>query len=594
MAIEEIIQKIQERSKKPELILKAFNFAKNAHGQQKRMSGEDYIVHPVMVAEKLSDLKLDAEAIAASFLHDVVDDTGVSLETIEKEFGKEVAFLVEGVSKLGKIRYPKENIEIKSILSLLKRPMDLQAENLRKIFFAMAQDLRVVLIKLADRLHNMETLNFVKKENQKRIALETMEIYAPLADRLGIGEIKSKLEDLSFLYLYPKEYQWLKDRVKEKYKNQEEYLRKLQPVIKKFLIKEDIQTLDIHSRVKGMWSLYQKVLRHNMNFDTIYDLVALRIIIKDVKDCYSALGIIHKHWRPLPGRIKDYIAFPKPNGYQSLHTTVLCKGEIIEIQIRTPEMHDEAEYGVCAHWATKENISSTEQNKNFSWVKELNGWQEEVSKSDAFFKGLRIDFFKHRIFALTPKGDVIDLPDGATAIDFAYHVHTDIGKHCVGAKVNGKMVALSSILHNGDIVEISTDEKKWPSRDWLKFAKTNLACSHIQKEIRKGFLETFLTEKMSPKNIVKKIFVARKKDVKKIETKAIEPKIAKSPKNVIIGGEFGISLNFAKCCNPQPGDDIKAYITQSKGASIHKASCDSFKRVEKRWPDKVVEAKWVS
>lgn len=594
MAIEEIIQKIQDRSKKPELILKAFNFAKNAHGQQKRMSGEDYIVHPVMVAEKLSDLKLDAEAIAASFLHDVVDDTGVSLETIEKEFGKEVAFLVEGVSKLGKIRYPKENIETKSIASLLKKPMDLQAENLRKIFFAMAQDLRVVLIKLADRLHNMETLNFVKKENQKRIALETMEIYAPLADRLGIGEIKSKLEDLAFLYLYPKEYQWLKDKVKEKYKNREEYLRKLQPVINKFLVKEDIQPLDVHSRIKGMWSLYQKVLRHNMNFDTIYDLVALRIIIKDIKDCYAALGIIHKHWRPLPGRIKDYIAFPKPNGYQSLHTTVLCKGEIIEIQIRTPEMHEEAEYGVCAHWAEKEKISLTDQNKNFAWVKELNGWQEEISKSDAFFKGLRIDFFKHRIFALTPKGDVIDLPDGATAIDFAYHVHTDIGKHCVGAKVNGKMVALSSVLHNGDIVEISTDEKKWPSRDWLKFAKTNLACSHIQKEIRKGFLETFLTEKMLPQNIVKKLFVVRKKDAKKIETKTIEPKIAKSPKNVIIGGESGISLNFAKCCNPQPGDDIKAYITQSKGASIHLASCESFKRVEKRWPDKVVEAKWNS
>lgn len=592
MLMEEIIQKIQEQSKEPDLILKAFNFAKNAHGDQKRLSGDSYLIHPVKVTETLSELKLDSKAIAAGLLHDVVDDTSSTLEDITNEFGKEVAFLVEGVSKLGKIRYPKENLEIKSIETRVKKPIELQAENLRKIFFAMAQDIRVVIIKLADRLHNMQTLNSVPKEKQKRIALETLEIFAPIADRLGIGQMKSKLEDLAFPFLYPKEYQWLKNNVKEKYADQQGYLEKIQPVLEKFLIKEGIKVLDIHSRVKGLWSLYQKLIRHNMDFETIYDLVALRIIVNDVKSCYAALGIIHKHWRPLPGRIKDYIAFPKPNGYQSLHTTVLCRGKIIEIQLRTPEMHEEAEHGICAHWATKEKISLEEQGKIFEWVKQLSGWQKEVPESEEFFKGLKIDFFKYRIFALTPKGDVIDLPEGATTIDFAYHVHTDIGKHCTGAKINGKMVPVSTALRNGDIVEILTNEKKEPSRDWLRFVKTNLAYSHIQKEVKKGFLET-LTEQISPKNIAKKIFPARKKEI--IETVPAEiSKIAKIPKNVIIGGESGISLVFAKCCDPQPGDDIKAYIGKTRGASIHKTDCDVFKRIEKRWPEKVVEARWKS
>lgn len=579
-----IIQQIKQKVKEPDLILKAFNFSEEAHSKQKRFSGEDYIIHPLMVARTLANLNLDSKTITAGILHDVVEDTKTSLEEIKKEFGEEVANLVEGVSKLGRIRYPKESVEIKPMKERVKRPVDLQAENLRKMFFAMAKDIRIILIKLADRLHNMETLEYVPEEKQKRLALETLEVFAPLASRLGIGEIKGKLEDLSFFYLYPKEYEWLKTNIKEEYLEREKYLEKIKPILKNILEKENVQPLDIHSRAKHSWSLYQKLLKYEMNIERIYDLVALRIIVKDVKDCYAALGIIHKYWRPLPKRIKDYIASPKPNGYQGLHTTVFCeKEELIEIQIRTPEMHRQAEYGICAHWAQKEKISLSDLEKRFFWVKQLEGWQNEVSGSEEFFNGLRVDFFKNRIFAFTPKGDVIDLPEDATPVDFAYHVHTDIGNHCAGAKVNSKMVPVSTILKNGDVVEILVDKNKKPSRDWLKFVKTGLACSHIKKEIKKGFIES-LTERISPKRIAKKIFRKKK----------IEIKPATIPlKNVIIGGEKGISFVLAKCCNPQPGEKIIAYITYNRGAAIHKSSCENLKRFQKKWPRKIINANWV-
>ncbi len=587
--MEEILQKIKQKVKEPDLILKAFNFAQNAHSGQKRFSGEDYVIHPLKVAQTLVNLNLGSKTIVAALLHDVFDDCDIPLEKIKEEFGEEVALLVEGVSKLGKIRYPKEPLVIQSIEKREEKPIDLQAENLRKMFFAMAKDIRVVLIKLADRLHNMETLNHIPEEKQKRMALETLEIFAPLADRLGIGEIKSKLEDLSFPYLYPKEFQWLMENVKEKYEERGKYLEIIKPIVNKILKREKIKVIDIQTRPKSYFSLYQKLLKHEMDFEIIYDLVALRIIVPDVKTCYQALGVLHEYWKPLPGRIKDYIAFPKPNGYQSLHTTVFCEGgKITEIQIRTPEMHQEAEYGICAHWAQKEKISLVYQKKKFEWVKNLNGWQKEISAPKEFLEGLKVDFFKNRIFVFTPKGDSIDLPDGATPIDFAYHVHTDIGNHCVGAKVNGKMVSVSTPLKNGSVVEILLDKKKIPSRDWLKFVKTNLARSHIKKVLQKGFLEQ-VTEKISPRKIVKELFKEKKQKVSPI---IIPVKIEKIPKSVIIGGESRISLSFAKCCNPQPGDKIKAYITKGKGASIHKISCENFKRAEKKWPNKVVEAEW--
>ena len=587
--MEEIIQKIKKNSKEPDLILKAFDFAKDAHSGQSRFSGEEYIWHPLKVAQILFNLNLDSKTITAALLHDVVDDCGISLEKIEKEFGKEVAFLVEGVSKLGRIRYPKEPLEIQPIERRVKKPIDLQAENLRKMFFAMAKDIRVVLIKLADRIHNMGTLNHVPEEKQKRLALETLEIFVPLADRLGIGEIKANLEDLSFPYLYPKEFQWLTENVKKRYEERGKYLEIIKPIVKKILRKEKIEIIDIQSRPKSYFSLYQKLLRHEMDFERIYDLVALRIIVQDIKSCYQALGVLHKYWKPLPGRIKDYIAFPKPNGYQSLHTTVFCEGgEITEIQIRTPEMQREAEYGICAHWAEKEKVPLSYRERKFEWVKQLNGWQKEVSAPKEFLKSLKVDFFKNRIFIFTPKGDAIDLPEGATSVDFAYHVHSDIGNHCSGAKVNGKMVPFSAPLKNGDVVEILVDRSKRPSRDWLKFVKTNLARSHVKKEIKKGFLET-VTEKISPRKIAKRLFRKKKPKVAPI---IIPTKIEKIPKTVMIGGESRISLSFAKCCNPQPSEEIRAYITKNKGASIHKISCENFKRSEKKWPEKVIEATW--
>jgi len=578
-----ILDQIKKNSTEDELIERAFQFALDSHREQKRLSGEDYMFHPSRVALILSKAKLDSETIIAGLLHDVPDDTQFSLEDIEKKFGKEVAFLISGVSKLGKIRYPKEGLEIKPIENRQAQPLDPRAENLRKMFFAMAEDLRVILIKLADRLDNMRTLNYLPREKQKRIALETLEIFAPLADRLGMGEMKRQLEELSFPYLYPKEYNWLVSQVKERYKEREKYLRKIEPKIKDILRKEGVVPSDIHSRAKSYWSLYQKLLRNEMNFERIHDLVALRIIVKDIESCYKTLGILHKYFKPLVGKIQDFIALPKPNGYQSLHTTCFClDGKLIEFQIRTPEMHEKAENGICAHWAYKERVDLKTKARKFSWVEQLREWQKGISKTKEFLEGLKIDFFKNRIFVFTPKGDIIDLPEGACPIDFAYQVHTEIGNHCAGAKVNGKMVALSTPLKNGDLVEIIVDKTKGSNRDWLKFTKTSLARSQIKKESKGGFLE-IIGEKIFQGKLVKKIF--KKKGGLISPPKKISPR-------VVIGGKTDISLSFAKCCNPKPGDKIIAYVTKNKGASIHRLSCKNLKRVQLKWPQKIIKASW--
>src|SRR3989344_5444725 len=479
-----LLQEIIKQSSDPKLIEKAFKFAEGAHQGQKRFSGEGYILHPLSVAQILSAMRLDQKTVAAGLLHDVPDDTKKTLQDIEKEFGKEVAFLVGGVSKLGKLRYPKTGLDVKEPRARIKKPvdLDLRAENLRKMFFAMSEDLRVILIKLADRLDNMKTLGALPPEKRQRIALETLEVFAPLANRLGMGEMKGKLEDLAFPYLYPKEFEWLAKNVKEKYKEQQKYLEKVKPIFKKILEKEEIVPIDIHYRAKHYWSLYQKLLRNEMNLDKIYDLIALRVIVDDVKTCYKVLGAIHKAWRPLPGRIKDYIAIPKTNSYKALHTTCFClDGKITEFQVKTKEMHDEAEYGITSHWAYKEGVNLKSQRKKFAWVQQLRDWQKEVSRPGEFLESLRIDFFKDRIFVFTPKGDVIDLPDGATPVDFAYSVHTDIGQHCAGSKINGKIEILSRQLQNGDVVEILVDKKRKPSRNWLEFAKTSLARSKIKR-----------------------------------------------------------------------------------------------------------------
>lgn len=578
MKIFGLLQKIVGSNRDPNLVERAFEFAKNAHQGQKRASGEDYIRHPARVAQILTEMRLDPQTIAAGFLHDVPDDTSKTIKDIEKEFGKEVAFLVNGVSKLGKLRYSKDGLEFKSAKDRLQEPIDLRAENLRKMFFAMAEDIRVILIKLADRLHNMETLGSLPHEKQRRIALETMEIFAPLANRLGMGEIKGKLEDLAFPYLYPKEFEWLMENIKEKYREQQKYIEKVKPVFKKILEKEEIHPIDIHSRAKHYWSLYQKLLRYEMNLDKIYDLVALRVIVDDIKTCYKVLGIIHKTWKPLPGRIKDYIALPKTNNYKALHTTCFClDGKITELQVKTREMHDEAEQGITAHWAYKEGLNLKNYGKKFAWVKQLRDWQKEISKSGEFLESLKIDFFKNRIFVFTPKGDVIDLPESASPVDFAYAVHTGIGQYCSGAKINGKIEELSKTLKNWDVVEIIVDKKRKPSKNWLEFAKTSLARSEIKRALKIKDEEI----------IVQEVVRISKPHLPAVRIKEIG-------KIVVLAGQSGIQTCLAKCCKPKAGENIKAYITQSKGAAIHRVDCKNFIKSQKKWPQKIIEASWLS
>ncbi len=493
--IEQVINKFRQTHPLADtkLIEKAYHFAKEAHHGQKRLNGEPRMEHLLQTANTLAELKLDAASLAAGILHDIIEYTLVKLSDIKKQFGDEIAFLVEGITYIDKIEYKKKD----------KEPED-QVENIRKILLAMAKDIRVILIKLADRLHNMKTLSAISKEKQQRQALETLEIYAPLAHRLGIGKLKGQLEDLAFPYVYPKEYKEIIEQVKDRYIENNKYLEKITPTIKKTLIKKGIKVIETHSRTKHYYSLYKKLLRYDMDWHKIYDLVALRIIVPDIENCYAALGIIHKNWKPLIGRIKDYIAIPKPNGYQSLHTTVFCQGgKITEFQIRTLKMHEEAEHGIAAHWyytknkGIKEYIKDTlfgktkKENRQLieelTWVKQLQEWQkEQFSSPRDFLDSLKINFLKDRIFVFTPKGDIIDLPDGATPIDFAYQIHSDIGNQCVGAKIDGKLSTLSEPLQNGQVIEIVTGKNKKPNRDWLKFVKTNESKKRIRSWYRKN------------------------------------------------------------------------------------------------------------
>lgn len=491
--------KISQLIKENDFIRRAYDLAKKMHEGQKRKTGESYFNHSLAAAEFIAEWKLDQVSIAAALLHDVIEDTGYPLEKIKEEFGEEVAFLVDGVTKLGKIKY---------------RGVERQVENLRKMILALSQDIRVIIVKLADRLHNMQTLSALPPQKQKRVALETMEIYSPLAYRLGMQKISGELEDLAFPFIYPQEYRWLISNVKGKYEERERYIEKIKPEVGEALKKAGIEYLNIDSRAKRYSSLYKKLLRYDMDVDKIYDLVALRIVVKNVEDCYATLGVIHNLWPPLPNRIKDYIALPKPNGYRSLHTTVFCiDNRITEIQIRTQEMHDEAENGIAAHWnyeqikgskAYNEKKSVSADKKELQWVEQLRQWQKEFSNPDEFMESLKIDFFKDRIFAITPKGEVIDLPAGATPVDFAYHIHTDIGDNCIGAKVNGKIVPLNYELRSGDILEILTQKNKKPSEGWLNFVKTSGARNHIRAAL-KG--KNSQLDKREPKETELKIIV---------------------------------------------------------------------------------------
>lgn len=470
MEAQDIISKLTYASDETTaLIKKAFEFSKNAHKDEVRFSGEQYFIHPFHVALTLAEMQIDANTIAAGLLHDVCEAGLASPKDLEKEFGKDVAFLVEGVTKLGKLRY---------------QGMDRYLENMRKMFLAMAEDARVIFIRLADRLHNMQTLEHVPEHKRERIARETLEIYAPLADRLGMGKLRGVLEDLAFPFVYPEEYEKLQKIIKKQLTEKETYLSKVKYKLGEELKKEGIENFVILARVKQLYSLYRKLIKHNNNFDEIYDLVALRVMVQNVEECYLTLGIIHKLWKPLPGRIKDYIALPKPNGYQSIHTTVFCiDGAITEFQIRTKQMHEEIENTIAPHWAYTEQGKPEEGGKitkKIAWISQMREWQKNASGTEEFLESLKIDIFKNRIFVFTPKGDVIDLPDGATPVDFAYLVHSEVGNHCNGAKVNNKMVQLDYHLKNGDRCEILTQKNKKPSKSWLDFVKTNYAKSKIR------------------------------------------------------------------------------------------------------------------
>ena len=464
--LQKILQNHSFNEGDKELIEKAYIVAQDAHEGQKRQSGDPYITHPLHTAYFLSELGLDATTVAAALLHDTLEDTDLTSEKITKTFGKEIAFLVQGVTKLGSIKYSSKNAR--------RGTARQYANSLKKMFIAMAEDIRVILIRLADRYHNMETLKYLPLNKQKRIANETLEIYAPIAGRLAMGRLKGQLEDLSFPYVHPKKYAWLMNNVRDKYKDRMNYIEKTKPMIKRRLTDAGIKVLDLNSRAKYHYSLYNKLRRKGMNPDKVFDLVAMRIILPDIKSCYETLGILHKYYKPLLGRIKDYIALPKPNGYQSLHTTIFCeKGRIVEIQIRTEDMHEHAENGIAAYWAYSEggkNMAVSADLKDTRWVSKLKDVLTQIRPRESL-SNLKIDFFKNRIFAFTPKGDVKDLPEGSTPIDFAYSIHTDIGHSMKGAKVNGKMVSFDYSLQNGDVVEILKGKKIKPSFDWIKKAK---------------------------------------------------------------------------------------------------------------------------
>lgn len=465
----------------------AYKFAAAIHRGQKRKSGENYIQHSMETALTLAKIGMGSKTIAAGLLHDIPEDTSVTLSEIEKNFGEEIAQMVDGITKLGKIKLRESKEEY-----LL--------ENLRKMFLAMAQDIRVVIIKLADRLHNMNTLEYLPQEKRLRIARETMDIFAPIANRLGIGEIKGQLEDLAFKFLEPENYKYVSELEEKYYLEGEKYTNQAIKEIGKELASEGIKVIEINGRKKHLYRLFLKLKRKDMDISQIYDLVAIRIIVPDIADCYEALGIVHKKYHPMVGRIKDYISLPKPNGYQSIHTTIFGpEGRIIEVQIRTKKMHDEAEFGIAAHWIYSEKERKGWRDyffrkkakvpmEDLEWVRQLREWQNEIGRDDfeEFMEGLKIDFFKNHIFAFTPKGDIIDLPEEATPIDFAYSIHSEIGSRAMGAKADGKIVPLDYHIQNGQVIEILTSrENKKPSSDWIRFVKTSIARSQIRRQLKR-------------------------------------------------------------------------------------------------------------
>jgi len=615
-----------------QLVERAYAFAATAHSGQYRASGEEFIEHPLAVARILSELEGDAETLAAALLHDVVEDTPVTLEDIRQEFGPEVARLVDGVTKLSRIQFHSREEE--------------QVSNLRKMFLAMAEDWRVVVIRLADRLHNLRTLNALPREKQKKIAEETLEIYAPLAHRLGIWRFKWELEDLGFMYLYPEEYHALEEEIAAKQGERQAEAAMVIDRLRSSLLGAGIHA-DVQGRAKNLYSIHRKMKTQGRQLSEIYDLLAVRAIVDTVTDCYEALGIVHTLWKPMPGRFKDYIAMPKPNGYQSLHTTVLGPlGEPFEIQIRTKEMDRTAEYGSAAHWLYKEGKADKSFDEKMAWLRQLLDWQREMTDAGEFMEALKIDVFNDEVFVFTPRGDVIDLPVGSTPLDFAYRIHTDVGHRCTGAKVNGKLVPLSYKLNTGDIVEILTSRHSTgPSRDWLDIVKTSQARSKIkaffkkqvrqedlargksslEKELQKigvkwadiddaGVFERVLQKLkypdmqslyaaisyggIGPVHVVTKIrdeilrtdpsLLPQKEEIPKVA-----PKKARGPEEaIVVKGMSDFLVRLAKCCAPVPGDPIIGYITRGRGVTIHRLDCPTIQSLDDN--ERFIEASWGS
>lgn len=614
-----------------EMINKAYGLAREAHKDQKRLSGEEYVIHPVSVAYILAEMQMDTETIVAAILHDVIEDTIYTYDYIKENFNQQVADLVEGVTKIGRIGFQSKE--------------ESQAENLRKMILAMSKDIRVILIKLVDRLHNMRTLEYMRESKQIEKAKETLDIYAPLANRLGISTIKWELEDLALKYLDPDGYYDLVQKIKTKKSTREAYIAMVINILSKEIEKVGTHA-EIYGRSKHFYSIYRKMKNQNRNFDEIYDLIAVRVIVDSLKDCYGVLGVVHSQWTPIPGRFKDYIAMPKPNLYQSIHTTVMGpKGEPFEIQIRTREMHETAEYGIAAHWKYKEGHTDSKENKyevQMTWLRQMLELQRDSEDAGELVETIKVDLLNEEVYVFSPKGAVVPLPAGSCPLDFAYRIHSDIGNHCVGARVNNKIVPLNSALKSGDIVEIMTSKNSnGPSRDWLSFVRSAHARNKIkqyfkkeekdeniqkgrmilEREIKREGLQQSnllnqinleaLSESCSYKSLndfyaaigyngIKTGTVFQKmkllfpkefpEEVEEIVLKKPQRVYKPSSSTVIVAGHNEIDVHFAKCCNPVPGDKIVGYITKGRGISVHRADCSNVLNLSD--PERIVEVEW--
>jgi len=603
------------------LIRKAYEFSDTAHAGQKRESGEPYVTHCLEVAFILAEQHLDSTTIAAGLIHDVVEDTPVTIEDIRKEFGDEIALLVDGVTKLGQVKFKSREEE--------------QVEYFRKMLLSMARDIRVILIKLADRLHNMRTLQFVRKEKQKRVATETVEVYAPLANRFGIARMRVELEDLSFKYLHPEEFAEIARRVEMTRAEREEYIKRVTHPIKRALVDEGIK-VSISGRAKHFDSIYRKMKLRNLPLDEIYDLLAIRIFVSTKRECYQVLGVIHTLWKPVPNRIHDYIANPKPNGYQSLHTTVFGPDDrMLEIQIRTNAMHHIAEYGIAAHWLYKEGRQQMNKaDQQMSWLREVLDWQKDMTNPSEFLEFLKIDLFQEDVYVFTPRGDLVHLPAGSTPLDFGFAIHTDVGMHTTGAKINGKMVPLNTRLNSGDEISIHTSPNQKPSYDWLRMVRTTKARSKIKRwlkqqgfeqslalgqeildrELKKSHLNMpnssalldlaqgmgYLSSDalfaaigdgtVSAQSLITKINPEETPEVKQSLAKRFFD-TARGGKGIKIQGMGSMMFRFAGCCQPVPGEKIIGFITRGRGITIHRADCNNAQELSAN-PERVIDVEW--